>query len=98
MLLWDLRNTGSPTSTVVPDGKPVLQMKLSPFGDSIALGTVAGVHSVDLMDGSRAVTPVTPPGAPLAKPFVALEYNLVTGELYASSQGGTISVYRASPY
>ncbi|KAG2423107.1 hypothetical protein HXX76_002331 [Chlamydomonas incerta] len=90
--IWDLRVTGSPRASAVPDGSQVLCVKMSPAGDCVAAATSRALVTVDLLDGAASVAPVT--SAPLAKPFSDVVWNSLTGEIYAASPAGTVSVFR----
>jgi len=69
-------------------------MALSPFADSVAVATTAGIHSIDLLDSACHVTPIA---HTLKSPVTALTYNTSTLEVVAAGGGGppgTISVYK----
>ena len=51
-----------------------------------------GLHTVDLVDNSGTVAHVTT--APLPRAYLSMDWNERTGELYASSHTGVISVFR----
>eukprot|EP00198_Chlamydomonas_reinhardtii_P003474 XP_001692810.1 predicted protein [Chlamydomonas reinhardtii] len=90
--IWDLRVTGSPRASAVPDGSQVTCVKMSPAGDCVAAATTRALVTVDLLDGAASVAPVT--SAPLPKPFSDVVWNSLTGEIYAASPSGTVSVFR----
>ncbi|KAL4419287.1 hypothetical protein ABPG77_008337 [Micractinium sp. CCAP 211/92] len=96
LMVWDVRNPGAgPVKFAVPDRKPIVRMALSPFADSAAVATTAGIYSVDLLDAACNATPIA---ASLQSPVTALLWNAATSEVVAAGGGGppgSLSVYKA---
>ncbi|GAX81925.1 hypothetical protein CEUSTIGMA_g9353.t1 [Chlamydomonas eustigma] len=102
--LWDLRSPSAPLQHIVPDNTPVLNMKTSPEGNSVAIVTGKGLYSAELREGgvgalsliADAAPPPQRPGVQqqVPKPPLDVEWNWNTGELYACGLGGVINVYR----
>lgn len=71
-----------------------MRAALSPFADSVALATTAGIYSVDLMDSACHVTGVLPS---IKSPVTALLWNAATSEVVAAGGAGapgSISVFK----
>ncbi|GLI67658.1 hypothetical protein VaNZ11_011909 [Volvox africanus] len=92
--IWDLRSTNGPRNTATPDGSAVLGVKTSPAGDCVAIHTQRGLLTVDLLDSSASVVPVTT--APLTRPYLDIVWNMSTAEIYAATATGSVTVYRQS--
>ncbi|EFN58673.1 hypothetical protein CHLNCDRAFT_140264 [Chlorella variabilis] len=95
MVVFDVRNASAgPLKFAVPDTKPIVRMAVSPFADSVALATTAGIFTVDLMDAACHVVPLAPT---LRTPATALTWNSSTSEVIVAGgpgAAGTISVFR----
>ncbi|PSC73489.1 WD40 repeat [Micractinium conductrix] len=94
LMVWDLRNASAPVKFSVPDGKPIVRAVLSPFADSAAVATTAGIYSVDLLDEACSSSRIVPS---LRSPVTALVYNAATSEVVAAGgpgAPGSISVFR----
>lgn len=59
-------------------------MAVSPFADSVALATTAGIFTVDLMDAACHVVPLAPT---LRTPATALTWNSSTSEVGGRAAG-----------
>ena len=75
--------------------RPIVRMALSPFADSVAVATTAGIYQVDLLESACSATPILT--GPLKTPVTALTWNTATSEVVVAGgpgPAGTISVFK----
>ena len=71
--------------------RPVHRIAVSPIGESLAAATTGGLYTVDLLDPSSTVAPIT---AKLPAAVTSLLWNPVNSGWYTGSANGSIRLYR----
>ncbi|EFJ19121.1 hypothetical protein SELMODRAFT_419453 [Selaginella moellendorffii] len=93
---WDLRSTNRAFASVIPDGKPVLNMASASSSPSlIAFTTRQSLYCLEFC-GPEGMTTMLSPLRPLPPvgPCTAVKWNTNSKHVYAAGVDGTISVFK----
>lgn len=90
--LWDIRSSNVPVVSVVPDGKPMLNMAAIPPHNTISFTTGLGLYSLEL-DGPilSRLNPLSSAGT-----CTDMKWNTRTFQLYVSGTNGAICIFGKS--